>query len=48
VWDAIGFDLGHLASTITPHLDIVYNLEEESWGGRELLRLRILDFLPSS
>jgi single-stranded-DNA-specific exonuclease len=48
VWDAIGFDLGHLSPDITPYLDIVYNLGEERWGGAELLRLNILDLLPVS
>jgi single-stranded-DNA-specific exonuclease len=42
VWDAIAFDLG--ARPLTPHLDIVYSLEVESWGGRQLLRLNIRDF----
>jgi single-stranded-DNA-specific exonuclease len=48
VWDAIGFDIGHLSPDITPYLDIVYNLGEERWGGAELLRLNILDLLPVS
>jgi single-stranded-DNA-specific exonuclease len=45
VWDAIAFDLGD--RKLSSHLDIVYNLEKEDWGGRELLRLNIIDFLPS-
>jgi single-stranded-DNA-specific exonuclease len=32
---------------ISPYLDIVYNLEIDRWGGREKLRLNILDFAPS-
>lgn len=48
VWDAIGFDLGHLAAGIAPYVDIVYRLEAEGWGGTELLRLNILDLSPVS
>jgi len=46
VWDAIAFGLGH--RELASHLDIVYNLETETWSGRELLRLNIRDFLPAS
>ncbi len=46
VWDAIAFDVGD--RKLSSHLDIVYNLEKEDWGGRQLLRLNIIDFLPSS
>ncbi|MEE8373491.1 MAG: single-stranded-DNA-specific exonuclease RecJ [Dehalococcoidia bacterium] len=46
VWDAIAFDLGH--RELASHLDIVYNLETETWTGRELLRLNIRDFSPAS
>jgi single-stranded-DNA-specific exonuclease len=46
VWDAIAFSLGH--RPLAPRIDIVYNLEVESWSGRELLRLNVLDFLPAS
>lgn len=48
VWDAIGFDLGHLAAGIAPYVDIVYSLEAEGWSGTELLRLNILDLSPVS
>lgn len=43
-WDAIGFRLGNLVDEVAPCLDIVYNLEVERWGGKEMLRLNILDF----
>lgn len=46
VWDAIAFGLGH--RELASHLDIVYNLETETWTGRELLRLNIQDFHPVS
>jgi len=47
-WDAIGFKLGNLVNEVTPHLDIVYNLEVDRWGGRETLQLHILDFTPAT
>ena len=47
-WDAIGFKLGNLVNEVTPHLDIVYNLEVDRWGGRETLQLHILDFAPAT
>lgn len=43
IWDGIGFALGHLADSITSYIDIVYNLEVDSWSGTELLRLNIRD-----
>lgn len=43
IWDGIGFALGHLADSIGGYVDIVYNLEVDTWSGRELLRLNILD-----
>lgn len=46
VWDAVAFDLG--ARQLGSHLDIVYHLEKEDWGGRPTLRLNIMDFVPSS
>ena len=48
VWDAIGFDLGDLAAHLTPYLDIVYRLMVDQWGGREVLKLELLDLAPSS
>ena len=47
VWDGVGFRLGnHLMKASLP-LDIVYNLEIDSWSGKERLRLNILDLAPS-
>jgi len=46
VWDAIVFN--HNEKQMSSYLDIVYNLEAESWGGREMLRLNIIDFAPAS
>ena len=48
VWEGVGFDLGALASEVTPYLDIVYNLRVDRWGGEEMLQLNILDFSPAS
>ena len=44
VWDGVGFRLGSHFSEVSPRLDIVYNLEVDNWGGKERLRLNILDF----
>ncbi|UCG82745.1 MAG: single-stranded-DNA-specific exonuclease RecJ [Dehalococcoidia bacterium] len=45
VWDAIAFNQGNRETS--SYIDIVYNLEQEDWNGRRLLRLNIVDFLPS-
>lgn len=45
IWDAIGFDLGD--RQLASHIDVVYNLEVEQWGGKNSLRLRLLDLLPA-
>lgn len=42
IWDAIGFDLGE--RDVSPYLDVVYTLEAETWSGRGLLRLNVIDF----
>jgi single-stranded-DNA-specific exonuclease len=47
IWDAVGFRLGKYLPEISPCLDIVYHLEIDGWGGKERLRLNILDFEPS-
>jgi len=47
VWDGVGFRLGSYLSEVAPLLDIVYNLEIDRWGGKEQLRLNILDFEAS-
>jgi single-stranded-DNA-specific exonuclease len=46
VWDGVAFRLGCYLAEICPRLDIVYNLEIDRWGGREKLRLNIVDFAP--
>lgn len=47
VWDGIAFRFGKYLAEVSPSLDIVYNLAIDRWGGRERLRLNILDFAPS-
>ncbi len=47
VWDGVGFRLGSCLPEVSPLLDIVYNLELDQWGGKERLRLNILDFETS-
>jgi hypothetical protein len=48
VWDGIGFRMGNYLSEVLSPLNIVYNLEVDSWGGEERLRLNILDFEPAT
>ncbi|MDD5591152.1 MAG: single-stranded-DNA-specific exonuclease RecJ [Dehalococcoidales bacterium] len=45
-WDGIAFHAGNYLKEATSLLDIVYNLEVDSWCGSERLRLNILDFAP--
>ena len=47
-WDAVGFGLGNSFCEVIPPLDVVYNLEIDNWTGEERLRLKILDFMPST
>jgi len=46
-WDGVGFKLGNYLAEVSSHIDIVYNLEIDRWGGEERLRLNILDFTPA-
>jgi single-stranded-DNA-specific exonuclease len=46
VWDSVGFRLSNHLAEVSSHLDIVYSLEIDRWGGKERLRLNILDFAP--
>jgi single-stranded-DNA-specific exonuclease len=43
-WDGVAFRLANHQSEFAPRIDIVYNLEIDRWGGKEQLRLNILDF----
>jgi single-stranded-DNA-specific exonuclease len=46
-WDGVAFRLGKYLAEVASPLDIVHNLEIDRWGGKERLRLNILDFAPS-
>jgi single-stranded-DNA-specific exonuclease len=45
-WDAIAFNLSR--QELSSHIDVVYNLDQDDWNGRQRLRLNIVDFLPST
>jgi len=47
IWDGVGFGLGNYQAEVFSHLNIVYNMEIDRWGGVEKLRLNILDFSPA-
>ncbi|MFC2041977.1 single-stranded-DNA-specific exonuclease RecJ [Chloroflexota bacterium] len=47
VWDGVGFNLGGYLPEVSSHLDIVYNLEMDSWRGNERLRLNLIDIMSS-
>jgi single-stranded-DNA-specific exonuclease len=47
-WDGVAFRLGDHQAEFAPHIDIVYNLEVDNWGGKKQLRLNILDFKKSA
>ena len=46
-WDGIAFHAGNCSKWVASPLDIVYNLEVDSWYGAERLRLNILDLAPA-
>jgi single-stranded-DNA-specific exonuclease len=48
VFDGVAFRLGNHAAELDPHIDVVYNVEVDAWGGKNRLRLNILDFKKSS
>jgi len=48
VWDCVAFRLSSHQNEFAPQVDIVYNLEVDNWGGKNQLRLNILDFKKSS
>jgi single-stranded-DNA-specific exonuclease len=47
IWDGVAFRLANHQAEFAPRIDIVYNLEIDRWGGKEQLRLNILDFKKS-
>ncbi len=48
VWDAVAFGLGKYLNEMSSTIDIVFSLELDRWGGRENLRLNLVDFSGSS
>ena len=47
VWGGVSFGSSNYLAEVCSPLDIVYNLEKDRWGGKERLRLNILDFKPT-
>jgi single-stranded-DNA-specific exonuclease len=45
--DAIGFRMGNLQSSLTPHVDILYNMELNEYNGRKSLQLNLKDIKPA-
>ena len=43
LWNAVAFGLGDCHAKMQPLIDIVYNVELNRWGGKERLRLNVLD-----
>ena len=48
IWDSVAFRLSSHQEEISSRLDIVYNVEVDNWGGKNQLRLNILDFKSSA
>jgi single-stranded-DNA-specific exonuclease len=48
VWDCVAFRLSNHQNELSSRLDIVYNVEVDNWGGKNRLRLNILDFKSSA
>ena len=47
IWQAVGFDLGHLTDETAPtSIDVAYQLGVDNWQGRSRLELRVVDFVP--
>jgi single-stranded-DNA-specific exonuclease len=47
IWDSVAFRLSNHQGEFANRIDIVYNLEVDTWGGKKQLRLNILDFKKS-
>ncbi|MBI2864864.1 MAG: single-stranded-DNA-specific exonuclease RecJ [Chloroflexi bacterium] len=46
-WQAIGFGLGDMASTLSDCVDVVYSPEESVWNGERSVQLRVSDLRAS-
>jgi single-stranded-DNA-specific exonuclease len=47
VWDSVAFRLVSHIDELSSTINLVYNLETDNWGGKENLRLNVLDFKAS-
>lgn len=47
IWPGVAFGFGECLGEVASHIDVVYNLEIDWWGGEGKLRLNILDFAPA-
>ena len=47
-WNAVAFNMGDRASRVSQLSDLVYSLGTNSWRGRRMLTLRVLDIAASS
>lgn len=47
VWDGVAFRLVSHIDELSSKINMVYNLETDSWNGKENLRLNLLDFQAS-
>ena len=45
--DCIAFRMGHLHTTLTPRVDILYHLEVNEYNGRKSLQLNLKDIKPA-
>ena len=48
VWNSVAFRLSNHREELSSPLDIVYNMEVDNWGGKQQLRLNLLDFKRSA
>ncbi len=48
IWDAVGFNMGHLADSVTQDIDVVYYLGLDTWGGQVRIKLYLRDLIPST
>jgi single-stranded-DNA-specific exonuclease len=46
-FDAIGFRLGHLQSTLPQRVDVIYSFESNEYNGRTSLQLNLKDIKPA-
>ncbi len=46
-YDAIGFRMGHLQTTLPPRVDVIYSFESNEYNGRRSLQLNLKDIKPA-